>query len=192
MDKAIWLRGNISDGFTPFGPYPDIEAAFMAHEGEEGWALTLNPPRSARGGGTLVDPEHRALKALVEGHDEDPPMLTSEEWNEARLVLAQAEGRDPLCPCGCEGREDDHDAAVAWARAAEAGITPETWIAWGMPDDSPEEKGVERLNVLFQASEMTEVEQGVVLGSLMAHREWSPLGGMNRVWWRVVQNGGPK
>ena len=32
-----------------------------------------------------------ALKALVAAHDEDPPMLTDIEWENARVAIAEAE-----------------------------------------------------------------------------------------------------
>lgn len=38
---AIFLAGNLSDGFRAFGPYPDIDEAFAAHGDDEGWGLVL-------------------------------------------------------------------------------------------------------------------------------------------------------
>lgn len=39
--QAIFLRGNLSDGFRAFGPYEDFDTAAAAHEGDEGWILSL-------------------------------------------------------------------------------------------------------------------------------------------------------
>lgn len=41
-EKFIFLVGNVSEGFTAFGPYEDVDDAFVAHEGDEGWLMTLN------------------------------------------------------------------------------------------------------------------------------------------------------
>lgn len=38
----VWMQGNLSDGFHAFGPYASVDEAFAAHDGEEGWVMTLN------------------------------------------------------------------------------------------------------------------------------------------------------
>lgn len=38
---AIYLRGNLSDGFTAHGPYPSIDEALYRNEMSMGWAMTL-------------------------------------------------------------------------------------------------------------------------------------------------------
>jgi hypothetical protein len=40
-EEAIFLAGNLSDGFEAYGPYSDLEEAFLNHPGEKGWGMTL-------------------------------------------------------------------------------------------------------------------------------------------------------
>lgn len=46
--QAIFLAGNVSEGFTAFGPYEDFGAAADAHDGEEGWVMTLQTRSTAK------------------------------------------------------------------------------------------------------------------------------------------------
>jgi hypothetical protein len=39
---VIALVGNVSDGFTPYGPYLDFDAAIDAMDGEECWIMELH------------------------------------------------------------------------------------------------------------------------------------------------------
>jgi len=47
--EFIFLVGNLSDGFQPYGPYPDVSEAAGAHEFVEGWLMELTPPRNTDG-----------------------------------------------------------------------------------------------------------------------------------------------
>ena len=62
MDKkVIWLGGNLSEGFRACGPYDSMDMAFDAHDGEDGWAMTLNEPAT---------PEDRPLgQEIVDGNE---------------------------------------------------------------------------------------------------------------------------
>ena len=35
----VFLAGNLSDGFTCYGPYDTIGVCYNAHEFEEGWVM---------------------------------------------------------------------------------------------------------------------------------------------------------
>lgn len=39
---AIFLKGNVSEGFRAFGPYEDADEAMDLHDGEEGWMMELH------------------------------------------------------------------------------------------------------------------------------------------------------
>ena len=39
---VIALVGNVSDGFTPYGPYPNFDVAIDAWDGEECWIMELH------------------------------------------------------------------------------------------------------------------------------------------------------
>jgi hypothetical protein len=39
---VVFLTGNLSEGFEAYGPYDNMDDACNAHEGEEGWLMTLN------------------------------------------------------------------------------------------------------------------------------------------------------
>jgi predicted RNA-binding Zn-ribbon protein involved in translation (DUF1610 family) len=39
--QAIFLKGNISEGFTAYGPYESICEALEEHDGEDGWGMSL-------------------------------------------------------------------------------------------------------------------------------------------------------
>ena len=39
---VIVLVGNVSDGFTPYGPYADFDEAIAAWDGEECWIMELH------------------------------------------------------------------------------------------------------------------------------------------------------
>ena len=39
---VVILTGNLTEGFEAHGPYPSMNEACDAHEGEEGWLMTLN------------------------------------------------------------------------------------------------------------------------------------------------------
>jgi hypothetical protein len=39
---VIALVGNVSDGFTPYGPYADFDVAIEAMNGEECWIMELH------------------------------------------------------------------------------------------------------------------------------------------------------
>ena len=41
------MSGNLNEGFTAYGPYPDFEDAAEACEGVEAWIMSLNPPEQA-------------------------------------------------------------------------------------------------------------------------------------------------
>lgn len=41
---VIWLSGNLSEGFRAFGPYSSMDEAFDAHDGQDGWGMTLFAP----------------------------------------------------------------------------------------------------------------------------------------------------
>ncbi len=43
--SVIFLAGNLSEGFSARGPYVDHDTCAFAHDCEEGWMMTLNPPR---------------------------------------------------------------------------------------------------------------------------------------------------
>ena len=40
-EQAIFLEGNLSDGFKAWGPYETLEEAFRIHSFAEGWMFTL-------------------------------------------------------------------------------------------------------------------------------------------------------
>ncbi len=42
---AVFLAGNISEGFTAFGPYEDVWAAVDANDGVEGWVMEMVPDK---------------------------------------------------------------------------------------------------------------------------------------------------
>jgi len=44
--QYIFLRGNVSEGFTAVGPYEDMDEAASAHDLEEGWLMSLLPPKA--------------------------------------------------------------------------------------------------------------------------------------------------
>lgn len=48
--KGVVLVGNLSDGFTAYGPYDSFDEACAAHENEESWVMTLEPPKPAKVG----------------------------------------------------------------------------------------------------------------------------------------------
>jgi hypothetical protein len=41
-DPVIFLKGNMSDGFSAFGPYSSYDHASSTHDGDEGWMMSLN------------------------------------------------------------------------------------------------------------------------------------------------------
>jgi hypothetical protein len=41
---VVFLAGTLGDGFAVIGPYPSWDEAFEAHDGEDGWFMTLHPP----------------------------------------------------------------------------------------------------------------------------------------------------
>jgi len=43
--QAVFLKGNLSEGWIAYGPYQDIHQALDAHMDEEGWALTMQPAK---------------------------------------------------------------------------------------------------------------------------------------------------
>lgn len=43
----IFLSGNISDGYTAHGPYPSLGEVAAAHDGEEGWIMSLSKPKTS-------------------------------------------------------------------------------------------------------------------------------------------------
>lgn len=41
-----FMQGNVSEGFTAYGPYDSVDEALEAWEGAEGWVMELRlPPR---------------------------------------------------------------------------------------------------------------------------------------------------
>lgn len=46
---VIWLSGNLSEGFRAFGPYSSMDEAFDAHDGQDGWAMTMTKNDSSNG-----------------------------------------------------------------------------------------------------------------------------------------------
>jgi hypothetical protein len=46
--ETICMAGNLSDGYKPYGPFEDYEAAFqfMEDHGIEGWVMQLFKPES--------------------------------------------------------------------------------------------------------------------------------------------------
>jgi hypothetical protein len=49
--KGVVLVGNLSDGFTAYGPYDSFDEACAAHENEESWVMTLEEPKNSDGAG---------------------------------------------------------------------------------------------------------------------------------------------
>lgn len=45
MEQYVFVRGNLSEGYTVVGPYPSMDEAADAHDLEEGWLMTLQPPK---------------------------------------------------------------------------------------------------------------------------------------------------
>lgn len=43
--RYVFVKGNLSEGYTVIGPYPDMDEAASAHDLEEGWLMTLQPPK---------------------------------------------------------------------------------------------------------------------------------------------------
>jgi hypothetical protein len=43
----IFMSGNLSEGYMAHGPYPSLGEVAAAHEGEEGWIMTLNKPKTS-------------------------------------------------------------------------------------------------------------------------------------------------
>ena len=41
---VVFLTGNLSDGFTAYGPYEEWEDAFADNEGVDGWGMEMVPP----------------------------------------------------------------------------------------------------------------------------------------------------
>jgi hypothetical protein len=39
----IWLLGNISDGYTAYGPYDTFDECCYEHDGDDGWIMQLSP-----------------------------------------------------------------------------------------------------------------------------------------------------
>ncbi len=44
-DPTIFMQGNLSEGFIPFGPYPSFDDAAAAHDCEDGWIMALSAPK---------------------------------------------------------------------------------------------------------------------------------------------------
>jgi hypothetical protein len=42
-EQWIFLVGNLSKGFEPFGPYDDFDVMSEVHDNEEGWGMQLLP-----------------------------------------------------------------------------------------------------------------------------------------------------
>lgn len=43
--QAVFLKGNLSEGFRAYGPYASWDEAAMAHDFQEGWIITLRDPK---------------------------------------------------------------------------------------------------------------------------------------------------
>lgn len=39
--SVVFLKGNLSEGYTAHGPYPDHLDAWVAHDADEGWTMTI-------------------------------------------------------------------------------------------------------------------------------------------------------
>jgi len=37
----VWLSGNLSDGYTAYGPYLSFSECCDAHDGDDGWIMKL-------------------------------------------------------------------------------------------------------------------------------------------------------
>lgn len=42
---VVFVAGNLSEGYTIYGPYESFDDAADAHEFEEGWIMSLNNPK---------------------------------------------------------------------------------------------------------------------------------------------------
>jgi len=47
MKKYIIVQGNLSEGFSLYGPYETFDDAAKASEGAEVWIMSLNTPQDA-------------------------------------------------------------------------------------------------------------------------------------------------
>lgn len=54
-EKFVVMTGNLSDGFHAVGPYDSFDEASSAHQYEECWIMTLNPPRINEAPAEVVD-----------------------------------------------------------------------------------------------------------------------------------------
>jgi len=45
---AVAICGNLSEGYTFVGPYPDWDTASEAHKQPDTWIVTLKPPKARR------------------------------------------------------------------------------------------------------------------------------------------------
>ena len=46
--QFIFMKGNLTDGYVPYGPYPDVDACADSHVGHDGWMMGLLPPTIPR------------------------------------------------------------------------------------------------------------------------------------------------
>ena len=48
MSKAIALVGNVTEGYTAYGPYESWDIASETHEFEDCWIMTLDSSKTAK------------------------------------------------------------------------------------------------------------------------------------------------
>ncbi len=107
-EPAIYLAGNISEGFTCIGPFPGFEAAAAFNEGVPGWIMVCKNPNPKNADGLLIglrsSPSSSGTGSSPASHTVDSELLEL-----AREVVESADDT------GCDG-----DLTVATASAVEA------------------------------------------------------------------------
>lgn len=54
-EQFVVMMGNLSEGFTAFGPYNSFNEAAKAHEYKECWIMTLGPAKVNKTEAKVVD-----------------------------------------------------------------------------------------------------------------------------------------
>jgi hypothetical protein len=69
MSKFVYLAGNVSEGFTAYGPFKDFDECCDECDGVEGWVMEMHSITELRrrlADAALAD----GLKAEIDVHDE--------------------------------------------------------------------------------------------------------------------------
>ncbi len=68
-NQAIFMKGNLTEGYIPFGPYESRDEAADIHDCEDGWVMTLNDVRVSTDGEREEMHDH----SLEEANSIPPP-----------------------------------------------------------------------------------------------------------------------